>query len=388
MHDGKTFYYSMPTNYVFGEGALEKLGDLLAGCRKVLFMHGPHAVKRLGIDVRVTSLFRERGIAWKEIDFCTDNPDDSLIDKICLAVRDFDPDFILAAGGGSTIDAAKAVSLLCSARKMGGSQLSFRELYSKLGELDSALPIGVILTLPASGSECNNSFVIRDFQSGAKKASASALVSPRFALCDPSVMRTLSNDQLMCACSDIMAHLLEQLFCSQGHIDFTDHLIYGAISSLIESREMLNDEATLRRAYEGIMTTGSMSLSYLFSVGRKCDWVAHEIDHRIGSHLGVAHGHALSAIMPAWIRAMKDNEYYALRLEGFEKYCSYSMANSLSGLDTVSMFYQGLGLPTSEISATIHKRIDEFTDAILSTGELGRCQKLTPELCRKVLLDI
>ncbi|WP_165043816.1 iron-containing alcohol dehydrogenase [Adlercreutzia sp. ZJ138] len=382
---GKNFYFTMPTMYVFGDNAMTHLGERLEGCSRVVFIHGPHAVPKLGLDKDVHAIFDARNIAYSEFGKCGANPDEALVEHICDICQEFAPDLILAAGGGSVIDAAKAAALLYGMRREVGKDLRFYDAAQGFRDLKQALPVGVILTLPASGSECNNSFVISEGCSGKKIARAHRLASPAFAICDPKVIESLSKRQLACACSDIMAHLLEQLFCTQERLDPFDMLIYGSISSLIESWNNLDDETMTVQSRESIMILGSLGLSYLFSAGRSCDWVAHEIEHRLSGTLPGSHGHVLSLVMPAWVRAMAGNPYYQIHLQGLEDNCPYALRNGFSGLEVITRFYKGLNLPADDIRAAVWCNMDECVEKIMAGGRLGKCEGLTPELCRSVL---
>ena len=383
--NGKQFYYSMPTNYVFGTKAMDRFAEVIAPYKRVLFVHGAHALKALGLDVSIRERLEQAGTVFEELSDAPSNPTDTYVERVCKMCQSFQPDLILAVGGGSVIDAAKAAAVLYGARQETGADCSYVEALAGLRGLQQALPVGVVLTLPASGSECNNSFVIHCAESGKKLARAHKLATPKFALCNPETMETLSEKQLACACADIMAHLLEQLFCAQDYLDHVDNLIYASISSLIDSWELLKNEDTAQQARQDIMALGSLGLSYFLSVGRPCDWVAHEIDHRLSGRIPAAHGHVLSVVMPAWVRTMAENPYYRLRLQGFEERCPYTMKNHLTGLGTIQGFYDGLGLPADVVRNAVGANVDEAVRLIMDAGPLGRCEALTEQTCRTVL---
>lgn len=379
-----SFYYSFPTNYVFGEGALDRIGAQITGLDRVLFVHGRTAVARLGIDAAVKEAAASQGVSLREVSYCDANPDDELVDKLCDEVRDFKPDLILAAGGGSVIDAAKACALLSLANDRDREEGFCDWAARNLRQAREALPIGVILTLPASGSESNGSFVIKSRATRAKKAFASQLVKPSFAICDPSVMAQLPEKQVMCAVSDVMSHLFEQLFCTKLEMDLNDYLIMGAMDHLVECRNMMVEDANRAKAYEGIMLASSFALSYLLSMGRRCDWVAHEIDHRLGDRWGVPHGQALASIMPAWIRSNRENEFYRFKLQALESGCSFCRESGESALEAISGFYRELNLESESMLKCIADNTDNLVDAFLAGGPVGSCVTVDRELILKV----
>lgn len=294
-----SFYYSFPTVYYFGIDSLENLDRILPQTTKqVLVLCGKSSAQKLGICEKLTLLFRNKNINLSFYEGCSKNPSSELVKRLSKKVLSSATNTIIAIGGGSVIDLGKAIVYELK---------DIRQIY-----------FGTVLTIPSSGSESNRSFVIYDEVSENKIAKADHAVIPRFAICDPSFCSGLSKYQISCCLSDIMAHLLEQMF-SKEDWNLTDDLILATIKNVNRTADLLLSGQKQQDAWSDLVLASSFSLSYILSCGRTMDWVAHTFEHAISGKYNTNHAEGMRIIMPEWIRFSSGNEFYHKKLSAFSK---------------------------------------------------------------------
>lgn len=381
----KNFNYSFPTEYIFGENSITKLIDLLSNIqvKKVALFYGGKSIRITGIYDELIDILQGLNIDILEIGGCSTNPKTDFIEDNTKLICKYSPDILIAVGGGSVIDVVKAIALYASNDQSEG----FWVYMTGKQFTNVAIPIGTILTLPASGSESNSSYVITNNDTGEKIARANQSVIPVFAICDPLYTQTLSRKQLFSACSDILSHLFEQLFVLEKGVSLTDHLILGTIKSLMESTEILLKEFYNLDARANIMLASSFSLSYLLSCGRTTDWVAHSIEHTISGQFNTSHGEGLSIIMPNWIEFAKDNIHYKCKLEKLAEYLNENSVNNT--IYRIKKFYKSLQL-SKTLSKLINEPIDYeiLSESIVKGEYIGRVKSLTYKQCINLLMQM
>ncbi|MCB6992218.1 iron-containing alcohol dehydrogenase [bacterium 210820-DFI.6.37] len=300
------FQYHNPAKIIFGQGAEKELDRLLREekATSLLLVYSGDFIKELGIYDAVKDTCRALGI-----DFCQDgsvvpNPDISLVRKLTALGKEKRVDFILAAGGGSSIDTAKATAL---GIPYEGDVWDF---FQKGARPERVLPVGVITTLPASGSETSNCAILSN--ENWKLGFEDDQIIPRFAIMNPAYTLGLPKYQTACGVADILSHLLERYFSDVKHTDVTDRLLEGAITSiLVNGRKVMKEPENLDIRAE-IQWLASIAHNNLLDTGRAADWGSHRIEHELSAQYGVTHGEGMAVVLVAWTRYMAKKKPWKL----------------------------------------------------------------------------
>ena len=309
------FTFSMPTQIVFGADAhafLARELDALQATR-VLLVCGQASARRNGSHAAMTALLDARGWPYVEHAGCPANPDDVFVAAGAARAREDSTDLVIAIGGGSVIDAAKAIALLAANGEV--DIWAWRDQRDRFAR--PALPLGVVLTTTGTGAEVNGSFVLTRAATQEKVALSALSTRPRFAWCNPDFTRTLPVHVLRDNYTDIVSHLLEQYFSMDATPGIVDAMILEAIAFLLERADGLHDWQDSYALRANTMFASTISLSYLFSCGKKVPWVLHHLVHALAAERPVTHGEALRALMPGWLvwlAARPDAEARARRL--------------------------------------------------------------------------
>lgn len=297
----ENFSFYTPTLYEFGRGSEEKAGMLtfLMGAKKVLIVYGKKYVKTNGLLDRIESSLNTMGIEYVEYGGIEANPtDDRVYDAIALA-RDKHIDGVLAIGGGSVIDTAKAVA---AGVPYNGD---FWDFFVGRAIIENALPVGVILTIPGSGSEGSGNSVITKRETLQKLSlRTDSVLRPRFAIVDPELTFTLSSRQTACGIVDMMSHILERYFSPTSRVEVSDRLAEGLLMALINEAPKVLSDPTDYQTRANIEWAGTLAHNGLIGCGRREDWVSHFMEHEISALYGVTHGAGLAVVIPAWMAFM------------------------------------------------------------------------------------
>lgn len=297
--DNFTFY--SPTLYEFGRGAEEKTGMLtfLMGVKKVMIVYGKKYVKANGLLDRIESSLSTIGIEYVEYGGVEPNPtDDKVYEAIALA-RDKHVDGMLAIGGGSVIDTAKAVAAGV------GYDGDFWDFFSGRATVKDALPVGVVLTVPGAGSEGSGNAVITKRETLQKiSLRTDSILRPRFAILNPEFTFTLSAYQTACGVVDMMSHIMERYFSPTSRVEVSDRLAEGLLLSLINEAPKALADPTDYQARANIEWAGTLGHNGIVGCGRREDWVSHYMEHEISAVYGVTHGAGLAVVIPAWMAFM------------------------------------------------------------------------------------
>lgn len=290
------FNYYNPANIYFGKGQESKVGELInhyTKTKRVLVLYSGDYIFKLGIWETIEQSCQQYGMSLFQDGNVVPNPKLSLIKRLEKVVADEQIDFILAVGGGSVIDTAKA--------------LSFGSLYDGdtwdffTGEqvVEHTLPIGVISTVASSGSEMSNATIISNEEY--KLGVETNLIIPKFSILNPEYTQLLPAYPTGVGVSDILTHLLERYFTSARHVNLTDFLLEGAIKSLMINGTHLMNDLTNYELRAEIMWTASMAHNNSLELGREPDWASHRIEHELSGQYGVVHGEGMAIIFPAWM---------------------------------------------------------------------------------------
>ena len=292
---GLTKYYT-PTKVIFGEGALSQLPSLVKGYKKVLVHYGSDRIRKNGLFDQVTSLLEEAGAKWIPLGGVVPNPRLSLVREGIALCRKEGVDLVLAIGGGSVMDSAKCIGYGVS---YDGDVWDF---YDGRKEAQSSVPIGVILTLSATGSELSNSSVITNEEGFLKRGYNNDISRPRFAILDPELTYTVSRYQTEVGSIDIMMHTIERFFHSGDGLDFTDELAATLIRDTIEKGLIAIENPDNYQARASLMWASSLSHNGLMALGndQRGDWACHQLEHELSGMFDIAHGAGLAILFPAW----------------------------------------------------------------------------------------
>lgn len=379
------FKYFTPTKVLFGKGCEEQVGKLVKeqNCKKVLIHYGMGSVVRSGLLDKVKKALDEEQISWVELGGAVPNPRLSLVyEGIELAKRE-GVDFILAVGGGSAIDSAKAIGYGVA------NEGDVWEFYDRKRQAVDCIPIGVILTMAATGSEMSHSSVITKEEGWIKRGYSSDLGRPKFAIMNPELTMTLPDYQTACGCTDILMHTMERYFVSGGTMEITDTMAEALMRTVIKNSLILEKEPDNYEARAEIMWAGSLSHNGLTGCGASgVDFATHGLEHELGGLYDVAHGAGLAAIWGSWARyVFKDclHRFYRFATEVMEiKEEGTEEEIALKGIETVEDFFRKIHMPTTMTELGINPTEEELElmahkCSIASGGKKGSAKVLVEE---------
>ena len=341
------FTYYTPTQVVFGRDAEEQTGALVKaqGCKKVLIHYGGGSVVRSGLLDRVKAALDREGVAYVELGGVVPNPRLSLVYQGIELCRKEGVDFILAVGGGSVIDSAKAIAYGLA------EEADVWELYDHTRKAKACLPVGTVLTIAAAGSEMSNSSVITKDEGGVKRGYNDDICRPKFAVMNPELTVTLPAYQTASGCADILMHTMERYFTPNGTMELTDSLAEGLMRAVMKNARILHADPKNYDARAEIMWAGSLSHNGLTGCGSDGgDWASHGLEHEMGGMFDVTHGAGLAAVWGSWAR-------YVFRdcLDRFVKFAVNVMGverggtdeeTALKGIKAMEDFYRSIDMPT------------------------------------------
>ena len=342
------FKYFTPTKVVFGKNTEEKVAELIQefGGRKVLIHYGGGSVIRSGLMKRVTDKLDAAGIKYVMLGGAVPNPHLSLVYQGIELCKKEGVDFLLAVGGGSAIDSAKAIGY---GLKNEGDVWDFYD-YKRTAK--ASMPLGVILTLAATGSEMSDSSVITKEEGLVKRGYSSDFGRPKFAILNPELTMTLPDYQTACGCTDIMMHTMERYFTNGGNMEITDSMAEALLRTVKANALILAKDPKNYDARAEVMWAGSLSHNGLTGCGNDGgDWMTHKLEHELGGLYDVAHGAGLAAIWGSWARYVYKNclprfKRYALNVMGVENKGSDEEI-ALKGIEAMEAFYREIKMPTN-----------------------------------------
>lgn len=378
----KNFTYYQPTRIVFGAGESEKIGTYLSSIsRRVLLVYGEGSVIRSGLLERVKSSLDKEGVEYVEMGGVKPNPRLSLVEKGIALVRQHGLDAVLAVGGGSVIDTAKSIGI---GVKYEGDVWDF---YSKGLVPQETIPVAVVLTIAAAGSECSNSNVItNDYLHLPEKRGINYDVTrPVLAVMDPTLTYTLPAYQTAAGGYDIMAHVMERYFTREEGVDFTDRMCEATLKTVIRALPIALSTPDDYDSRSQLMWASTIAHNDLLSTGRVGDWASHRMAHQPSALYDLTHGAALSIIFPAWMRYVYKSDVkrfaqFAVRVWDVESDFGDMEKTALKGIERMEDFIRKIGLPLTFTDAGIpYSRFEEM--ALRATGgdsfKLGTFYPLT-----------
>ena len=340
------FTFHNPTKIRFGKGAAEEAGRLASAYgTKILLHYGGGSIKANGLYDTIVKSLADAGLTWVELAGVKPNPRLALVEEGIRICKEQKIDLILAVGGGSTIDSAKAIAL--GAR----TDTPVWDYYlGKANKITDALPVGVVLTIPATGSESSDSSVVTNEDTGLKRYVSSPLLYPRFSLLDPEVTFSMPPYQIACGASDILSHLFERYFTRVDHVDYSDRLIEASIKTVLLYGPMALQDPRNYDVRAEIMWVGTVAHNNLLNAGRIGDWASHDIEHELSGMYDIAHGAGLAIITPAWMKYVykEDIDRFAqLAVRVFDVDLAFSDRDGIvrEMIRRLEDWYRRMGLP-------------------------------------------
>ena len=355
------FKYYTPTRVLFGRDTELRVAEMIQmfGGKKVLIHYGGGSVIRSGLMKRVTDTLDAAGIAYVMLGGAVPNPRLSLVYRGIELCRAEGVDFLLAVGGGSAIDSAKAIGYGVF---NGGDVWDF---YDGKRVAKGCLPLGVILTLAATGSEMSDSSVITKEEGLIKRGYSSDYGRARFALLNPELTMTLPDYQTACGCADIMMHTMERYFSKDGSMQLTDAIAEGLLRTVMANAIILTEDPKNYDARAEVMWAGSLSHNGLTGCGNDGgDWMTHKLEHELGGLYDVAHGAGLTAVWGSWARYV-----YRDCLPRFRQFAVNVMGVApegsdediaLKGIEATEAFFRRIHMPTNLRELGLNPTEDEL----------------------------
>lgn len=341
--DNFTFY--SPTYFAFGRDQEDNTAQYVKrfGGSKVLLHYGGGSVVKTGLLDRVKTSLTSAGIAFVELGGAQPNPRSGLVYEGIALCKKENVDFVLAIGGGSTIDSSKVIA---AGALYDGDFWDFFQ-----GKpITKALPIGTILTISAAGSEGSPDAVITNEKGMYKRGTSSEALRPAFSIMNPALTQTLPTFQISCGITDIMAHLFERYFTTSKEVEVTDRLIESLLLTMIYEGPRVIADPNHYDAQANIMWAGMMAHNNSCGVGRTQDWASHNIEHELSAVYDCAHGAGLAVVFPAWMTYTMKHDVQrfaqlAVRVWGCQMDFAHPENTAKAGISVLKQFLKSIGMP-------------------------------------------
>lgn len=342
----KDFSYRLPTKFVFGHGAERKAGEELAamGARRVLIHYGGGSAVRSGLIGRLEEDLRDHGMQTFLLGGALPNPRDDKVYEGIRLVRSEDVDFILAVGGGSAIDSAKAIA------HGACYEGDFWDFFCGKAKPERTMRFGVVLTTSAAGSESSNSCVIMQDSTKIKRGLTTELNRPLIAFMNPELAMSVPKYQIASGATDILAHIMERYFTSEPEVDLTDRLCEAAMQAVIRAARIAVSNPQNYEAQAQLMWGGTIAHNDTLGVGRVGDFGSHQLEHELSALYDVAHGAGLAVMFPAWMRFQLKRHtmrlaQFANRVYGVPVNFENPEETALRGIEAHEAFLREIGMP-------------------------------------------
>lgn len=365
------FNFCVPTDIRFGKGQIEGLpAELTKYGKKILLVYGGGSIKRTGLYDKLMELFKDFEIF--ELPGIEPNPKLSSVRRGTEICKKEKIDVILAVGGGSCIDASKHIA--CSAWYDGDPW----DLVLDRSKVTKALPIAVVLTISATGSEMNSGAVISNEETKEKLEINTPLLYPSISVCDPTYLFTLPEKQTAAGTVDIISHVFEQYFQPNDGAYITDRLSESVLKTCFHYGRIALEEPENYEARSNLMWASTIGLNHLLTVGKGGAWSVHPMEHELSAYYDITHGVGLAILTPAWMRYVLCDRtvdrfaMYAENIWGITGDDKYAAANA--GLARTEEFFKSMGLPAklSEVGIGSEKFEEMAEEAVRTSGVASR----------------
>lgn len=382
-----SFSFHNPTQIFFGENSISNLKNALKPYGKnILLAYGGGSIKKSGIYDNVIEILKSADKEIFEISGIMPNPRTEKVYEGAKICKENNIDFILAVGGGSVIDCAKAIAAAAKTDEDFWQKFLIRK-----EPCDSALPLGSILTLAGTGSEMNRAFVISHWEENKKIGYGDSWLYPKFSILDPTYTYTLPKDQLVNGTVDIFSHIFELYFSQPNESNLSDDIAEAIMKNIIKNLAVALKDPSDYRARANLMWDSTMALNGITGAGKSGDWQSHQIEHALSAFHDIPHGAGLAIVHPNFMK-------YTYK-EGIEKYVQYAVnvwnidtsgktddAVALEGIQRTKDYFSEIGAPVTLTEVGIPKEdIDKMVKNVGITG--GGYKNLTSEDIKNILIQ-
>jgi alcohol dehydrogenase YqhD (iron-dependent ADH family) len=372
-----TFTFHNPTKLIFGKGTIEQLADEIPKYgKRVLLVYGGGSIKKNGVYDAVISRLTSIDAVVTELSGVEPNPRLSTVHKGVALCKSEEIDIILAVGGGSVIDCAKAIAV--GAKYEG----DFWDIVSRKAAAQDALPLGTVLTIAATGSEMNSGSVITNWETKEKLGWGSPFSFPKFSILDPLYTVSLPANQTVYGMVDIMSHVFEQYFHHVPNTPLQDGYCETLLKTVINTAPKLLENLSSFEHRETILYCGTMALNGILSMGIRGDWATHNLEHAVSAVHDIPHGGGLAILFPNWMKyTMEGNEarfkQLAIRVFGVDPANLSDKEIALKGIDALRNFWSSIGAPSRLADYDIDaSTIEMMADKAMVYGEFGQFKTL------------
>ncbi|UQZ81496.1 NADH-dependent butanol dehydrogenase A [Paenibacillus konkukensis] len=382
-----SFQFQNPTRILFGKGMLEQLGSSISAYgTNVLLVYGGGSIKATGLYDRILKQLQQIGAAVSELPGVEPNPRVSTVRKGIAICREQKIDFILAVGGGSVIDAAKAIAV---GVPYEGDVWDF---FMRKAAIQGALPLGSVLTLSATGSEMNGSSVITNWEENLKKAIGSIHAYPKFSILDPELTYTVPANQTVNGIVDTMSHVFEQYFSQTADTPLQERLCESILQTVVENGEKAIHTPDDYAARANLMLSATYALNGgMISVGMQNDWATHMIEHEVSAIYDIAHGEGLAILFPNWMRYVYRERIdrfvqFAVRVWHIDPTGKSEEEIALAGIQATRDYFTKIGAPSRLSDRNIDaKEVGRMAKETVRFGPVGSFKKLHEDDVRSIL---
>ncbi len=386
----ENFTFYSPTEFVFGKDSENQVGKLLKAynASKVLIHYGGGSVVRSGLLPKVERILQDNNIDYVLLGGAKPNPIDTLVYEGIELARNEKVDFVLAVGGGSAIDSAKAI---CAGTLYDGD---FWDFYDGKAVIKESLPIGVILTIPAAGSEGSTASVITKVDGMLKRGTGSKLFRPKFAIINPELTYSLPSFQTSAGIVDMMSHIFERYLTLSTGVDLTDRLAESTLISIMDAARVILKDPFNYDARATICWAGTIAHNGSLGVGRIEDWSTHGLEHELSALYDMTHGAGLAIMFPAYMKYTLDVDTHryvqlAKRVFNVSVEGKTNAEIALEGISRLEDFYHEIGMPLNFNEGGAKKEdIDKLVEKLhYNRGDVfGSFKQLTMEDARNIYL--
>lgn len=384
----QNFIFKSPTEFVFGKETETRTGAYLKkyGATKVLVLYGGKSAKASGLLDRVLQSVTESGIAYVEMGGIRPNPVLSAVRTGIALCKKEGVDFLLAVGGGSVIDTMKAIGIGV------GYSGDVWDYFCGRASGPSPLPGGVVLTIPAAGSEGSKSMVITNEDGLFKRGFDCEESRPKFSILNPELTYTLPAYQTACGATDMMSHIMERYFTNTDSVELTDRLSEAVLKTILNAAPAAIREPSDYEARADLMWASTLAHCDLLSCGKTSDWASHDLEHELSALYGIAHGAGLAVVTPAWMKYVYKHDIsrfcqFAVRVFDVEMDYFHPEKTALAGIRKLEEFFREIGMPVTLPELGIHDSQFELMSA-KTTGNgsrtIGNFVQLTADDCKKI----
>ncbi len=385
----ENFVYHNPTKVLFGKDAEDAVGrEIVPYAERVLLHYGQGSAEKSGLLGRIRRSLDEAGVAYYELGGVMPNPRLSLVHEGIDICKKNGIGLVLAVGGGSVIDSAKAIA--------AGAPNSDNvwDYFSKQSKPKAVLPVAVVLTIPGSGSESSQAAVLTNEETQEKLDFGNDRLRPVFSVLNPQLTVTVSPYYTAMGIADAMAHVMEAYFTDTPHVDVTDRMCEGVLKSLIKCGYMVREQPDNYEVRAEIMWASKVAIDGTLDAGRVGDWGSHYIEHEVSAAYDVAHAAGLTAVLPAWMRYVYQHNRdrfikFAMRVFNIEYDPDDPDMTVLKGIQSLKDFFRLMGLPVSlrELDITDKKELDKIAENAErhGGGSIGHFVELKKDDIRAIL---